>query len=145
MKKVFQKIATWMLLVFTFTAFSIGAQDYPDMVGTWSGVVRVVSAGTGEVAQGGMVISEMNIRIMIDHQDQESYMGRIRTSQMSSSDPSNRVWGTIRSNGEEALFITSGNARGQLWFHGDSEFEYCTTNMQEDVVQAYCAKLAKEK
>ena len=145
MKKTFQKIATWTLLVFTFSAFSIGAQEYPDMVGTWSGSVRVVSAGTGEVAQGGMVISEMSIRVMIDHQDEESYMGRIRTSQMSSNEPSNRVWGTIRSNGKEALFITSGNARGQLWFNGDSEFEYCTTNMQEDLVQAYCAILAKEK
>ena len=142
MRNDFQTIATWILLAFTFPAV---AQEYPDMVGTWSGSVRVVSAGTGEVAQGGMLISEMSIRVMIDHQDQESYMGRIRTSQMSSSDPSNRVWGTIRSNGEEALFITSANARGQLWFQGDSEFEYCTTNMQEEVVQAYCAKLAKEK
>jgi hypothetical protein len=145
MRRDYQKIAIWVLLVYLCSAFSAWAQDYPDMVGTWSGSVRVVSSGTGEVAQGGMLISEMNIRIMIDHQDQESYMGRIRTSQMSSSDPSNRVWGTIRSNGEEALFITSGNARGQLWFHGDSEFEYCTTNMQEELVRAYCAKLAKEK
>jgi len=145
MKKTVQKIAAGILFVFSFSVLSIEAQEYPDMVGTWSGSVRVVSSGTGEVAQGGMLISEMNIRIMIDHQDQESYMGRIRTSQMSSNDPSARVWGTIRSNGEEALFITSGNARGQLWFHGDSEFEYCTTNMQEDVVRAYCATLAKEK
>jgi len=142
MKNNFQKIATYILLAFTSSAV---AQEYPDMVGTWSGGVRVVSSGTGEVAQGGMLISEMSIRIMIDHQDEESYMGRIRTSRMSSNDPSNRVWGTIRSNGEEALFITSGNASGQLWFHSDSEFEYCTTNMQEDVVQAYCATLAKEK
>jgi hypothetical protein len=142
MRKNFQKIATWILLAFPFSAV---AQEYPDMVGTWSGGVRVVSSGTGEVAQGGMLISEMNVRIMIDHQDQESYMGRIRTSQMSSSDPSNRVWGTIRSNGEVALFITSNNASGQLWFNGDSEFEYCTANMQEDIVQAYCARLSKEK
>ena len=109
MKNKFQKIATCILLAFTFSAV---AQEYPDMVGTWSGGVRVVSSGTGEVAQGGMLISEMNIRIMIDHQDQESYMGKIRTSQMSSNDPSPRVWGTIRSNGEEALFIHQRQCQG---------------------------------
>ena len=133
---------TWVLLVFSIPA---AAADYPDMVGTWSGKVRIVSAGTGEVAKGGMMISEIDLRVMIDHQDRESFMGRTRNSQMSSNDPSNRVWGTIRSNGSEALFITSGGAKGQLWFNGSNAFEYCVTNRQDQQVQAYCAELTKEE
>ncbi len=119
------------------------AQDYPDMVGTWSGPVRIVEAGISGVAKGGMMVSDVEVKVIIEHQDGESFLGSTRNSQMASNQPSNRVWGTIRSDGTEAIFITSAGARGQLWFASDKQFEFCITNLQEEQATAYCAKLKK--
>lgn len=121
------------------------AEGYPDMVGRWSGQVKVVQAGTGEVARGGMEIREVELNVDIVAQEGESFMGRTRNSAMGRDQPSNRVWGTIRSTGTEAIFATSAGARGHLWFQGDSQFEFCITNVQEALVTAYCAELQKQQ
>jgi hypothetical protein len=116
------------------------------MVGVWTGDVRVVQAGGAQVAKGGMEISEVSISVTIDHQDQESFMGRSRTSQMSNNDPSVNVWGTIRSTGKEAIFITSNGARGQMWLAEDHQtFEFCITNLVDGQATAYCADLSKAR
>ena len=64
---------------------------------------------------------------------------------MTKDDRSIRVWGAIRSTGEEASFITGGGGRGQLWFMGSEKFEYCVTNMQDEVMTAFCGILKKEQ
>lgn len=123
------------------------AAEYPEMVGTWRGDVRIVESGSAtedEVARGGMSIRNVVLEVVIDAQDEETFMGRSRSSSMSSNQPSNRVWGTIRSKGDEAIFITSTGARGQLWFQAPSTFEYCVTNYNEELFTAYCATLDKD-
>ena len=117
------------------------------MVGVWEGRVRTVSSGPiteGTVARGGMVINEVDLRVTIEHQDGESFMGKSRSSATPGNQPSPRVWGTIRSDGEEAAFITSNGGRGTLWFASGNQLEYCITNLLEDSFTAYCAELTKK-
>ncbi len=132
-----------LLFIFLVPLSSI-AQEYPDMLGTWRGDVRVVQTGVTGVAKGGMLVSDVNVILEIEHQEGESFMGSTRNSQMPSDQPGNRVWGTIRSTGKEAIFITSTGARGQLWFANAQHFEFCITNLQEDQATAYCANLEKD-
>ncbi len=137
-----------LLLVFPLVAlFPANAESYPDMVGKWSGEVRVIESGRateGIVAQGGMQVRNVHLVLTIDAQQEETFMGRSRNSQTPADQPSARVWGTIRSKGTEAIFITGTGARGQLWFNTPTEFEFCLTSINEELVSAYCATLTKE-
>lgn len=134
----------WLLLVSVATA---NAQGYPDMVGLWQGAVRVVSSGNADndrLDRGGIIISEIELLLTIDAQDGETFIGRSRVSTTPADNPGSRVWGSIRSAGDEALFITETGARGHLWFDGPNTFEYCLTSLSEGVLTSYCAKLAKQ-
>ena len=134
-----------LLLGFSLISFSSQAAEYPEMMGIWKGHIRTVSSGSSQVARGGAVISEMDLKLTIDHQDGETYIGKFRTSSMTKDERSVQVWAAIRSNGEEASFITGAGGRGQLWFMGLEKFEYCVTNMQDEVMTAYCGILEKEE
>ena len=57
---------------------------------------------------------------------------------------SNPVWGAIRSNGEEALFIVGIGGRGNVWFVNETKFEFCLTGLSDNVISAYCGVLEKE-
>ena len=123
-----------------------GAQQYPDMVGLWAGTVRVVSSGNIErdrLDRGGIVISEVELELRIDAQDGETFIGRTRSFNQSGVDTGIHVWGSIRSTGDEALFITEIGGRGHVWFEGPEEFEYCLTNLNENALTSYCARLHK--
>lgn len=146
MRKSVSSCFSVSLLALCLSGQQVSAADYPDMVGVWEGRVRTVSSGNvteGTVARGGMVINEIDLKVTIEHQDQESFMGKSRASTTPSDVPSARVWGTIRSNGEEAAFITSNGGRGTLWFESAQTFEYCITNLLENSFTAYCARLTK--
>ena len=134
-----------LLFLLTFVSVLSFAEDqmYPEMVGVWQGNVRTVQAGTEEVARGGMIVNEVKLKVTIEHQDGESFIGKSRSSAQSFDDPSAIVWGTIRSNGKEAIFVTSNGARGQLWFMEPTKFEYCLTNKNDELATAYCAELSK--
>lgn len=135
-----------VLLFLAFTAFNSNAAEYPDMVGAWLGTVRVVESGgaNSEVARGGMNIRDTDLKVQIQAQDGETFMGYTLSSATPSNQTSARVWGTIRSNAEEAIFITSNGARGQIWFQDASTFEFCVTNLDDELFTAYCATLSKE-
>lgn len=123
------------------------AQAFPNMVGTWTGTVQVISSGDIEedrLDRGGVMITEVALELIIDAQDGETFIGRSRNAASPASNPGAHVWGSIRSNGEEAIFITETGGRGQLWFEDDSEFEYCFTNLEEGSITSYCARLSKE-
>ena len=121
------------------------AADYPDMVGVWKAELRTISSGGGQVAQGGMVVSEVEAIVRIDHQDREVFLGKVRLSSMTKNDPSVTMWGTIRSNGKEALFIGSDGTRGPIWFIDDRSYEFCVTNLAEDgAMMAYCGVFHKQ-
>lgn len=148
MKRLSHRFTAFLAALFIamgtlLAALAALAESYPDMVGVWAGTVRTVSSGSGQVARGGAVISEIDLKVTIHHQDGETFVGQSRSSQMSRDDPSVPVWGAIRSNGDEALFIGGNGGRGQLWFVGPEKFEYCLTNMQEQVMTAYCGVLEK--
>ena len=125
----------------------VSAKDYPDMVGLWKGQVRQMSSGQvegGQVARGGGVISDVEIRLTINHQDNEVFIGASRNSAMSKEQRSNPVWGAIRSTGDEALFVTGNSARGNVWFLSDTKFEFCLTGLTNpDELSAYCGILEK--
>ena len=139
-------------LPFLFVSFLLAgspvfAQEYPDMVGVWKGHIRTVSSGApvdSQVARDGAIISEMDVKVTIDYQDGETYIGKVRDSLMGKNDRSIPVWGAIRSNGKEAMFIIGTGGRGNLWFMGPNKFEYCASNVDEGVVSAYCGILEKE-
>lgn len=125
------------------------AQTYPDMVGVWRGLVRVVSSGNIEndrLDQGGVIINEIMLEVHIDAQDGETFVGRSRLANAPASDSGTHVWGSIRSSGDEALFITANGSRGHLWFEGETSFEYCLTNLSEEEssITSYCATLEKQ-
>lgn len=127
--------------------FPTHAQNFPDMVGVWTGAVRVVSSGNIErdrLDRGGVVINEINLELIIDAQDGETFIGRTRTSQTPASNAGAHVWGSIRSAGDEAVFITESGGRGHLWFEGATAFEYCFTNLDEESITSYCARLTKQ-
>ena len=125
--------------------FAISA-EYPNMEGRWSGNIRVVSSDTsGQVSTGGVIISESELVFTVDYQDGGTFIGRSRTSSMSASSEIINVWGSIRSNGDEAMFVTSTGGNGLIWFENSTAFEYCYTNITEGLVMAYCAKLTKQE
>ena len=137
----------FVLLILPLTALA-ESSTYPDMVGKWSGDVRIVESGRGtegDVARGGMRVRDVVVTVNIEVQEGETFMGSTRNSAMQPNQASNRVWGTIRSSGKEAIFVTSGDSRGQLWFSNDSNFEFCVTGITEDLATAYCANLEKQK
>ncbi|MFT5690909.1 MAG: hypothetical protein ACI92E_000233 [Oceanicoccus sp.] len=119
------------------------ASDYPDMLGVWSGNVRIVSSGE-DVAQGGAVISNVDLTVTIEYQDGESFLGSSRAATTAKSQPSLTVWGAMRSTGEEAIFVSSDGSRGQLWMKAKDSFEYCLTNLLDGTFTAYCGILKKK-
>lgn len=132
-------------ILLAFITAASQAADYPDMTGTWSGSVRTVSSGEevrGEVARGGALLQEVDLRVTVDYQDGEVFIG-----ESSSSAPNSRpvpVWGAIRSTGQEAVFVTGNGGRGQLWFNSATEFEFCFANQTPEQMAAYCATLSKQ-
>jgi|DEB0MinimDraft_6_1074348.scaffolds.fasta_scaffold57878_2 hypothetical protein len=142
----FKSIGRSALTLFLLACLSspLLADSYPDMLGVWRGDVRLVQAGVSGIAKGGMMVSDVKMTVTIEAQDGESFMGKTRNTQMTGSQVSNRVWGTIRSIGKEAIFITSAGARGQIWFENEKRLEFCVTNLQEKQATAYCANLDKD-
>ncbi len=137
----FRLITATILL--SFASLSIAA-DYPNMEGNWKGHVRIIESGISKgVSTGGMSLTESELAVTIEHQVEGSFIGKSRNSVMSASQPSTRVWGSIRSNGKEAIFLTGNGGRGQIWFETDTRFEFCVTSSSEETVTAYCAVLNK--
>ena len=135
---------TIAVLLLFFAGFAFSA-EYPNMEGIWVGSIRVVSSDTtGQLSSGGAIISESELVFTVDYQDREAFIGHTRTSSMSSSTASINVWGTIRSNGEEAMFVTSTGGNGLIWFEGPAAFEYCYTSISAESATAYCARLTKQ-
>ncbi|MEQ8956020.1 MAG: hypothetical protein RL120_17960 [Gammaproteobacteria bacterium] len=135
-----------VLAVILSSSIPVTAQPYPDMVGLWAGTVRVVSSGNIErdrLDRGGIVISEVNLELRITVQDGETFVGRTRSFNQNDEESSIYVWGSIRSTGDEALFITEIGGRGHIWFEDADEFEYCLTNLNDEVLTSYCARLHK--
>lgn len=140
-------LSTLCLISAILVATQSSAQDYPEMVGLWTGTVRVVSSGNidnDRLDVGGMIITEIELLFTVDAQDGETFIGRSKTSTEPQSNPGTHVWGSIRSNGQEALFISDSGARGQIWFSSDTSFEYCLTDLADDAISAYCANLTKQ-
>jgi hypothetical protein len=137
------RISAAVLLFFTQSAISA---EYPNMEGRWVGDVRVVTSGTSsQVSSGGAVISESELVFTVDYQDGETFIGRSQSSDTSGSSAGISVWGTIRSTGLEAMFVTSTGGNGLIWFESPTVFEYCYTNVTEESATAYCAVLTKEE
>ena len=119
--------------------------EYPDMVGVWKGQLRTMSSGGGQVAQGGVVLEEVGATVTIEHQDEETFIGKVRLSNFGKDQPSVRLWGAIRSNGKEAVFLGSNGAGGPIWFLDENSYEFCNTNLSDDgVMTAYCGVFKKE-
>jgi len=143
MKNVF--LSLFFPLFFSIPASAV---EYPDMVGAWSGHVRVVSSGTNvsdQVASGGAVLSELELTVTIDYQEGETFIGKSRASTTPREQASTPVWGAIRSTGDEAMFVTAAGGRGHLWLKQRNEFEYCITNLEETVITAYCGILNRKQ
>ena len=124
------------------------ADQYPDMVGVWKGPIRTISSGgsaDSQVAKGGALIEEVNLKVTIDHQDGETFIGKVRLSNMTKDQPSIPLWGAIRSDGKEAIYIGGNGARGPLWFLDENTYEFCTTNIADGVMTAYCGIVTKQK
>ena len=135
----------WLLALSVLCA-PIGAYaaSYPDMVGDWTGTIRTVTSGSSvseQVAPGGAVIAEVELTLSITHQDGEVFIGESRSSQPGST--GTPVWGAIRSTGTEGVFITAAGGRGNMWFRGASDFEFCYGNLNEEMLSAYCGVLNK--
>ncbi len=144
MANYLKRFSAVLLLVCAQPAISA---EYPTMEGVWVGNIRVVSSGTpGQVSTGGAVITDTVLTLTIDYQDLETFIGRYRTTGTASSSEGSSLWGSIRSNGEEAMFVTSTGGNGLIWFENDSRFEYCYTNVTaEEVITAFCAVLTKQQ
>lgn len=137
------RITAVLLVLFAHSALSA---EYPNMEGRWIGHIRVVTAGTSsQLSAGGAVISESELIFTVDYQDGETFIGHSQSSDVSNSSAGTRVWGTIRSNGEEAMLVTSTGGNGLIWFESATVFEYCYTNVTEDTATAFCAKLTKQE
>ncbi|MFT5579352.1 MAG: hypothetical protein ACI9WS_002111 [Paraglaciecola psychrophila] len=119
------------------------ATEYPNMVGVWQGNVRIVSSGD-DVAKGGAVISNADVTVSIEYQDEETFLGNSRSSTMRKGQASLAVWGAMRSTGSEAIFVNSDGSRGNLWMKGKNSFEYCLTNLLDGIFTAYCGVLKKK-
>jgi hypothetical protein len=137
----------FLIVLLLFVAQAALAKDYPNMIGTWTGAVKQVQAGKGAgVAKGGMQVSETNLTVKIHHQEGATFMGKSRTSATATDSSGSGVWGTIRSTGDEAIFVTEVGASGHIWIISPKTFEFCVTNLdaEQDIVTAYCASLSKE-
>lgn len=137
-------LSLFFILVYSAPVF---AMEYPDMIGSWSGHVRVVSSGANvsdQVASGGAVLSDEEITVTISYQDGETFIGKSRSSATPRNQASTAVWGAMRSTGDEALFVTAAGGRGHLWMRGKNKFEYCITNLDESVITAYCGILNRK-
>lgn len=112
----------------------------------WTGMVRVVSSSNREsdrLDTGGVIITEIQLQLHIDAQDCETFIGRSRPSTAPANESGSHVWGSICSTGDEALFITETGGRGHVWFERPDEIEYCLTNLNEQALKFYCARLCK--
>ena len=126
-------------------AFSANADDYPDMVGVWKAKLRTISSGNGQVASGGMMISEEEATVTIDFQDREVFLGHVRLASMKRDDPSVKMWGAIRSDGKEAQFIGSDGTSGPIWFRDATTYEFCVTHLtDEGAMMGYCGVFSKQ-
>lgn len=134
-----------ILLGITIACGASAEDDYPDMVGVWKAKLRTISSGHGQVAAGGMVISEEEATVTIDFQDREVFLGKVRLASMTRDDPSVTLWGAIRSDGKEAQFIGSDGTRGPIWFRDDKSYEFCVTNLTaKGAMMGYCGVFRKQ-
>ena len=77
------------------------------------------------------------------HQDQEVFIGESTTDAPGAT--ATPVWGAIRSTGNQAIFVTAGGGRGNIWFKNPAEFEYCFANQNQALMSAHCAVLKKSR
>ena len=120
------------------------AADYPNMQGVWGGTVRTVSSGEQvrtQVARGGALIQDIELRLMVSYQDQEVFIGE-SISDLPDAEPV-PVWGAIRSTGKEGVFVTANGGRGNIWFTNPDQFEFCFANQTPAQMSSYCAVLDK--
>ena len=128
-----------------FVASSTFAADYPNMEGTWSGTVRTVASGAqvrDQVAPGGALIQDIVLKLTVSYHEQEVFIGET-TSSAPNSEPVS-VWGAIRSNNKEGVFVTANGGRGNIWFITANQFEFCFANQTPEQMSAYCAVLDKQ-
>ena len=95
----------FLLLVYSSHIF---AADYPDMVGAWSGQVRVISSGenvSDQVAFGGAVLSEQIITVTINYQEGETFIGNSRSSGFADETRSNTALPTLRSPSSQPIAV----------------------------------------
>jgi len=133
------------LLLGGFTMSSAYAAEYPNMTGVWAGTVRTVSSGEQvrtQVARGGALIQTIELRLTVNYQDQEVFIGE-SISNLSDAQPV-PVWGAIRATGKEGVFVTANGGRGNIWFTTPSQFEFCYANQTPEQMSAYCAVLNKQ-
>jgi hypothetical protein len=133
------------LIIALFFGGAAHAVEYPDMVGLWAGEVQTVSSGeqvSSQVARGGAVIETIHLEFTVSYQDGEVFIGESLSS-AAGAEPV-PVWGAIRSTGTQAVFVTDGGGRGQLWFNSPSRFEFCFANQTPEQMSAYCAVLDKQ-
>ncbi len=120
------------------------AADSPNMQGVWAGTVRTVSSGEQvrtQVARGGALIQDIQLRLTVSYQDQEVFIGE-SMSDLPDAQPV-PVWGAIRSSGEEGVVVTANGGRGNIWFTNPGQFEFCFANQTQEQMSAYCAVLDK--
>ena len=135
-------------LICLFLGFVVSgayAADYPNMEGVWVGAVRTVSSGEQvrtQVARGGALIQDIELKLSVSYQDQEVFMGETISSEPNAEPVS--VWGAIRSTGKEGVFVTANGGRGNIWFITPSQFEFCFANQTPEQMSAYCAVLDKQ-
>jgi hypothetical protein len=125
-------------------ATSVPAQQFPDMVGTWTGTFQTVSSGISlrsEVARGGALIAETTISLVIHHQEGEVFIGDTKNRETAVTTP---VWGAIRSTGKEGIFVTSTGGSGNIWFDSPIKFEFCFASQSESALSAYCGVFNKQ-
>ena len=138
--------ATLSAVLLLLTPHVTYAAEYPSMEGVWTGHIRVVTSdASGQLSTGGAIISETDLTFTVDYQDGETFIGRSTNSTVTGNSAALAVWGTIRSNGEEAMFITGTGGNGLIWFESPTTFEYCYTSLTDDTAMAFCAKLTKQE
>lgn len=123
---------------------SYGA-DYPSMTGQWIGTIRTVSTGEQvrtQVARGGALIQDQEIRMDVSYQDREVFIGET-TSNLPNATPIS-IWGAIRSTGKEGVFVTANGGRGNIWFTAPGVMEFCFANQTQEQMSAYCGMLRKQ-
>ena len=131
----------------TFAAVCAGqaqADGYPNMIGDWNGLVRVVNSRQsveGQVDPAGAVITQVSLTLRISYQDEEVFVGESFVNHPRRAIVP--VWGAIRSNGREGVFVNGQGGRGNLWFEAPTELEFCFANVDEAQLAAYCGMLVK--